>query len=108
MKEPKTFTRPRMYYQEGILNSTAGTMHSNNGRIRIIYPDGTCEYAMDYIFEENIQMNPNPADPTDYFFTKIFKSPCWAKSGLTAQEQLERMRDYDGYYKQKSVYLGEI
>lgn len=104
----RLFKRPRMYYQVGRLRSRAGTMHSNNGRFRIIYPDGTCECAFDYIFEENIQLNPNPSDPTDYYFTKIFKNPCWSLKGATAEEQLKRMRKYDKHFKQAAIYLGEI
>lgn len=108
MKEPTHFRRPRMYYQEARLRPPKMTMHSNNGRLRIIYPDGTCEYAMDYILEEGQQMNPNPKDPTDYFFTKIYKNPCWAKTGLSAREQLKRMREYDGYYRKRAIFMGEI
>ena len=98
-------SRPRMYYQEGILKNA---MHKNNGRFRIIYPDGTCEFAYDYFFEENVQMNPDAKDPTDYFFTKIFKDPCWSLKGASAREQLSRMRDYDRVYLSEAVYLGEI
>lgn len=105
MKEPQTFTRPRMYYQVARLKNA---MHKNNGRFRIIYPDGTAEFAFDFIFEENIQLNPDAKDPTDYFFTKIFKNPCWALPNVGPERQLERMRQYDRHYLDEAIFLGEI
>jgi hypothetical protein len=79
MKQPKTFRRPRLYYQHAV--------NHKSDRIRIIYPDGRSEWLRD-------------GDPED---TDI---PCWAEECRcfnyevygkckSAKESLRNMRKYD-------------
>lgn len=104
----RKFTRPRMYYQEGKMDNQ---MHPDNGRFRIIYPDGLCEFAYDYVLADPENMISKPkaeVDPTDYFFNKSFKDTCWSLKGASAETQLERMQGYDVHFTSKTIYLGEI
>lgn len=86
-------------------------MHMDNGRFRIIYPDGTCEFAFDYVLEfpgDFISQPKEGVDPTDYFFNKSFKDPCWSLRGASAEVQESRMREYDEHFLSKTIYMGEI
>jgi hypothetical protein len=83
MKEPKTFKRPRLYMREGNGESDWIT------RLRIIYPDGTCEYT-----------TAEYGDP--------WNRPCWAAISSNPRLQVKRMKSYDWRYKFETLFLGEL
>jgi hypothetical protein len=83
MKEPKTFKRPRLYMRD--INNNEGWL----SRLRIIYPDGTCEYTTAELFMD-------------------WKHPCWAKIGANPKLQVKRMKSYDKSLDCKTLFLGEL
>ena len=96
MKEPKTFNRPRVYFQ--------ATDRVYTSRLRIIYPNGDAEWVM----------NSNGMLPD----TKVY-SPCWAEqygfnkdeyghnsSGKRAVRLMHRFDKYNGWCK--AIFIGEL
>ena len=91
MKEPKTFKYPRVYFQEGDDKYIKRLAYSN--RVRVIYPDGTCEWLCD----QNVREDGK------------FYRPCWGGIGVVSSEgahgvtgklrsgpeAVERMKLYD-------------
>jgi hypothetical protein len=93
MKEPRSFNKPRLYYQEAL---------DRNGyqlpdRIRIIYPDGSAEWGAG---------------------GQTYGSPCWNKrwsacgrrnKAKTGQQAVELMKEYDAVCNWTHAdYLGEL
>jgi hypothetical protein len=96
-REPKTFKRPRLYYQEAYDTLLLG------GRIRIIYPDGLCEW-LSWGNPEHIYAPCWAAIKPYNFYATDEYGKC--KSGRAA---LKRMRVYD--YIQgwpPADFLGEL
>lgn len=107
-KEPKRFEYPRMYYQNPkrpffcrSLGNILSASDAGKDRLRIIYPDGICEY----------QANPDFFDPDNSFFR-----PCWApvKSDYegkfeSGKQALIAMRKFDEKHGfGPAIFIGEI
>ena len=102
-KEPKTWKRPRLYYQP--------TNHIMTSRIRIIYPDGSSEWMQDCYWEEG---SYGPCWATDRVTTNGPEFPGQRASGFygkhkTPRAALVAMRTYDEIKDWKpAIFCGEL
>jgi hypothetical protein len=85
MREPKTFDRPRLYYQPAA--------NFRWGRLRILYPDGLAEYDF-------FSLNQDLCLTEDLWLTSCFQS-------LSGRKTLQRMREYDKNFE-PAWFLGEL
>jgi hypothetical protein len=111
LKEPKTFNRPRLYYQPGCTLEDDCT----DDRLRIIYPNGDTSY---------MQVRYHPWDLKNFGFTTLNKivkrfdrKPCWRQHTMewagpipkSARQQLLAMRKFDrGEGYKRAWFLGEL
>ena len=115
IKEPKTFKHPRLYYQPTIKNNDLFSSRDYYDRLRIVYPNGTCEWARgDYEYMDS--WGNRFLEICNFSTTKIGYGPaCWScteagdplfSSGLSA---LKAMRRYDkDHHFPRAIFMGEI
>lgn len=86
-KEPKEFNYPRLYAR--ILDRGGDYVQ----RLRIIYPDGKCEYT-DMKYLETVSH--------DWYI------PCWRSPNSGPHIQVLKMKAYDAQFGLRTQFLGEI
>lgn len=96
MREPKTFDRPRLYYQEARIRDKR-MKDLDDSRMRILYPNGRAEFIFEYqtflsAYDENWIIS------------------CWYSfDNDEGEESLNAMRSFDkkrGF--KKALFLGEL
>lgn len=104
IKEPKTFKRPRLYYQPA--NSEREMYRDKDqlsvydtGRLRIIYPDGKAEW---FSLQNDFT--------GDWWHDPEWEKPCWWSLCTSGYEALRQMKGFDAAQRGwgRAIFFGEL